>query len=174
MATFVENIHRRLNEGGGANVRVVKERSPPAKKKGEKSPFRWLDEEARSMVFGVGGRLPRTVFDRRHEALTTVRAVAATRRCAQRPTRSGANQQEVSVKRPRLPSERVPSRPVPKYGQVINELRGDRSVYGRRSCRFLLHLSVPEGLQTLCTEFRGRRSKCEVDFAGETVAGASH
>lgn len=120
------------------------------------------------------GRLPRTVLDRRHEALTTVRAVAATRRCAQRPMRNGTNQQEVSVKRPRLPSERVPSRPVPKYGQVINELRGDCSVYGRRSCRFLLHLSVPEGLQTLCTEFRGRRSKCEVDFAGETVAGASH
>lgn len=31
----------------------------------------------------------------------------------------------------------------------------DCGVYGRWSCRFLLHLSVPEGLQTLCTEFGG-------------------
>lgn len=129
--------------------------------------------EERDRSFSASGRLPRTVW-RRHEALTTVRAGAATRRCAQRATRNGTNRQEVPLKGLGLPSERVPSRPVRKYGQVINELRGDWSVDGRRSCRFLLHLSVPEGLQTLCTEFRGRRSKCEVDFAAETVAGASH
>ncbi|KAF0039659.1 hypothetical protein F2P81_007894 [Scophthalmus maximus] len=47
------------------------------------------------------------------------------------------------------------------------------SVRGRRSCRFLLHLSVPEGLRTLCTEFGGVAQNAKWTLAAETVVRAT-
>lgn len=97
------------------------------------------------------------MLDRRHGELTTVRVVAATRRCAQEkatePKQRGSTG-SVAKTSP-LTFQMCPKVSCQKYDEVMSEYRGDCSVYGRRSCRFLLHLSVPEGLQTLCTEFGG-------------------
>lgn len=108
---LLENIHRRLKPREG--VHIVEGRS-------ERKGFDGSMEEPESIVFRRRGDYLERWFERRHEELTTVRAVAATRR----PTRNGTNQQEVRLKPLLLPSDRVQSRPVRKYGQVINELRG--------------------------------------------------
>lgn len=101
---------------------------------------------------------------RRHGELTTVRVVAAaTRRRAQRKATPGknnsANERRKSGSKKKhccLTFSEWSGLPLSKI-RSSHELMAWRSrcVCGRRSCRFLLHLSVPEGLQTLCTEFGG-------------------
>lgn len=54
VATFVENIHRRLNEGGyffGKGGRRGGGANASVKEGSKRKRFRWLDEEARSIAF---------------------------------------------------------------------------------------------------------------------------
>lgn len=121
--------------------------------------LRRLDRGAGSMVFSlISGYLR----GRRSTELTTVRAVAATRSCAQEKgdkKQPGPNRQEVWRKKQKQNNQLTfqTNRPLLSNVRRSHGSKGEPivSVYGRRSCRVLLHLSVPEGLQTLCTEFGG-------------------